>query len=655
MMFIGNLNYVAIAVVGGLRVASGAMQPRRRAGVHPVLAAVHPAADPGRRRWRTCCSPASRRPSGSSSCSTPTSRRPTRPCPRCRAERRGRVEFEHVSFRYEPDQPLIEDLSLVAEPGQTVAIVGPTGAGKTTLVNLIMRFYELDAGRITLDGVDIATMTRDDLRSRHRDGAAGHLAVRRHDPRQHRLRQPGGDARSRSSPRREATYVDRFVRTLPDGYDTVIDEEGSNVSAGREAADHDRAGVPRRPVAADPRRGHQLGRHPHRGAGPAGDGRAAQRPHELRDRPPAVDDPRRRPDPRDGGRADRRAGHPRGAARGARRVLAAVRGPVRGERHLPMRRDAITAEVAARLVAEQFPAWARPAGRPGRRERLGQPHLPPRRRADRAAAHRRVVRGGRREGAHVAAAARAAAAAADPGAAGARGARRADIPWPWSVRRWIDGRPAAADRIADPVAFADDLARFLLALWGVDAAGGPAAGAHSFHRGGALAVYDEETRAALATLGPRIDAAATGRMWEAALAATSDGPAGVVPRRRRGGQPAGRRGRAAHRRDRLRHVRRRRSRLRSRDRLDAVRRARAVRAFVEGVGQDAATWARARGWALWKALITLAAPDAARRRGGARRTLARLLTDPHPYRSAGRRRREAAIAPRDEPEGLSLN
>ena len=79
--------------------------------------------------------------------------------------RHGRVEFEHVSFRYLTDQPLIEDLSLVAEPGHTIAIVGPTGAGKTTLVNLIMRFYELDAGRITLDGVDITTMRREDLRS----------------------------------------------------------------------------------------------------------------------------------------------------------------------------------------------------------------------------------------------------------------------------------------------------------------------------------------------------------------------------------------------------------------------------------------------------------------------------------------------------------
>ena len=77
---------------------------------------------------------------------------------------RGRVAFEHVAFSYDKSKPLIKDLSLVAEPGRTVAIVGPTGAGKTTLVNLIMRYYEIDAGRITLDGVDIASMRRRDLR-----------------------------------------------------------------------------------------------------------------------------------------------------------------------------------------------------------------------------------------------------------------------------------------------------------------------------------------------------------------------------------------------------------------------------------------------------------------------------------------------------------
>jgi ATP-binding cassette subfamily B protein len=126
---------------------------------------------------------------------------------------------------------LIEDLSLVAEPGRTVAIVGPTGAGKTTLVNLIMRFYELDRGRILLDGRDIATMPRDELRSNIgmvlqdtwlfggtiRDNLAyGNLDAT--------------DAQIREAAK--ATYVDRFVHSLPDGYDTVLDDEGASVSAG---------------------------------------------------------------------------------------------------------------------------------------------------------------------------------------------------------------------------------------------------------------------------------------------------------------------------------------------------------------------------------------------------------------------------------------
>ena len=130
----------------------------------------------------------------------------------------------------------------------------------------------------------------------------------------------------------KATYVDRFVRALPAGYDTVIDEESSNLSRRREAADHDRARVPREPVDPDPRRGDVVGRHPHRGARPARDGDAARAPHELRDRAPAVDDPRRRPDPRDGARHDRRAGHARAscspqAARTTRSITRSSRRP----------------------------------------------------------------------------------------------------------------------------------------------------------------------------------------------------------------------------------------------------------------------------------------------------------------------------------------
>jgi ATP-binding cassette subfamily B protein len=143
----------------------------------------------------------------------------------------GRVEFNHVAFSYDPQNPLITDLSLVAEPGQTIAIVGPTGAGKTTLVNLIMRFYELGDGAITLDNIDISKMRRQDLRSNVgmvlqdtwlfggsiRDNIAyGNLTAT-----EEQIREAA-----------QATYVDRFVHSLPDGYDTVIDDEGSNVSAG---------------------------------------------------------------------------------------------------------------------------------------------------------------------------------------------------------------------------------------------------------------------------------------------------------------------------------------------------------------------------------------------------------------------------------------
>ncbi len=292
-----------------------------------------------------------------------------------------------------------------------------------------------------------------------------------------------------------------------------------------------------------------------------------------------------------------------------------------------MHRDEITGALAARLVAEQFPAWAdlpivavAESGWDNRTFRLGDAltvRLPTAEWYAAAVAKEHTWLP--RLAPHLP------LPIPEPVALGSPGV---GYPWPWSVRRWIDGRPAADDRIADPVAFAEDLARFLVALWGVDAAGGPVAGAHSFHRGGALAVYDGETRAALDVLGPRVDRGAATQMWHAALAAAHtaapvwfhgdvavgnllvDGSgrlSAVIDFGTSGvGDPAC-------------------DLVIAWTLFEGAARAR----FVQGVGQDAGTWARARGWALWKALITWAAPDAAPRYvRGARHTLGRLFADP---------------------------
>ncbi|HEX6346276.1 ABC transporter ATP-binding protein [Umezawaea sp.] len=230
MMFLSNLSYVVVAVVGGLRITSGTMSLGE---VQAFLQYSRQFTQP----LTQVASMANLMQSGVASAERvfelldAEEQSPDPADASLPAERRGRVEFHDVSFSYRPEQPLIEHLSLVAEPGQTVAIVGPTGAGKTTLVNLVMRFYELDAGRITLDGVDITRLRREDLRSQIgmvlqdtwlfggtiRDNIA--------------YGKPGASDDEIVAAAR-ATFVDRFVRTLPDGYDTVIDEEGTNVSAG---------------------------------------------------------------------------------------------------------------------------------------------------------------------------------------------------------------------------------------------------------------------------------------------------------------------------------------------------------------------------------------------------------------------------------------
>lgn len=230
MMFIGNLVYVGIAVIGGLFVASGSLS----------LGAIQSFIQYSRQFNQPLAqlgSMANLMQSGVASAervfelldaeeqsSDPTS-------PESSSHRTGTLTFENVEFGYTPEAKLISNLNLSVKPGQTIAIVGPTGAGKTTLVNLILRFYELNGGRITLDGVDIAKMTRDDLRARIgmvlQDTWLFKGTIRENIA-------YGNPAATEEQiiEAAKATYVDRFVRTLPAGYDTILDDEASNVSAG---------------------------------------------------------------------------------------------------------------------------------------------------------------------------------------------------------------------------------------------------------------------------------------------------------------------------------------------------------------------------------------------------------------------------------------
>ncbi len=231
MFFISNINYVLIAVVGGLRVASGTLsigdvqafiQYSRQFSMPLTQVAsmanlVQSGVASAERVYELLDAPEQERDADV----------PERP-----QELRGQVTFDKVAFRYEPDRPLIENLSLSVEPGHTVAIVGPTGAGKTTLVNLLMRFYEVTGGEIALDGVDIAKMTREELR-----GGIG-MVLQDTWLFGGTIAQNIAYGASREVTRAEieeaarAAHADRFIRTLPDGYDTVLDDEGAGVSAG---------------------------------------------------------------------------------------------------------------------------------------------------------------------------------------------------------------------------------------------------------------------------------------------------------------------------------------------------------------------------------------------------------------------------------------
>jgi ATP-binding cassette subfamily B protein len=230
MMFIGNLVYVAIAVVGGLQVAAGALsigsvqafiqysrqftQPLSQLGSMANL--LQSGVASAERVFELLDQPEE----------TPNPRDPETVDPTA-----SELRFDDVAFRYVADSPLIHDLSLAATPGSTVAIVGPTGAGKTTLVNLLMRFYDIDDGAITLDGLDTRRMTRADLRARtgmvlqdtwlFAGTIRDNIAYGDPEASEERLVEAA-----------TAAYVDRFVHALPDGYDTVLDDDAANLSAG---------------------------------------------------------------------------------------------------------------------------------------------------------------------------------------------------------------------------------------------------------------------------------------------------------------------------------------------------------------------------------------------------------------------------------------
>ena len=231
MMFVGNVSYVVIAIVGGLRIVSGQMT---LGDVQAFIQYSRQFTQP----LSQVASMATMLQSGVASAErvfelldADEQEAETEVPGAAAAIGEGRVEFEHVRFSYSPERELIRDLSLVADPGHTVAIVGPTGAGKTTLVNLVMRFYEVDGGRITIDGTDIRDLTRAQLRERTGMVLQDTWLFKgslRENIRYGRL--DATDAEVLEAAR--ATHVDDFARQLPEGYDTIVDDDESTLSAG---------------------------------------------------------------------------------------------------------------------------------------------------------------------------------------------------------------------------------------------------------------------------------------------------------------------------------------------------------------------------------------------------------------------------------------
>ncbi len=229
--FLNNVNYVVICVVGGIRVATGLI----------TLGGVQAFIQYSRRFTQPVIQVASITNVLQSTVASAErvfelldeeEEIPDTENPVVLENVKGHVRFEHVYFSYHPDTPLIEDLNLDAQPGQTVAIVGPTGAGKTTLVNLLMRFYEIDSGRITIDGVDIRDMRRDDLRKIFgmvlQDTWLFNGTIR-----DNIAYGKEGATDEEIVAAAQAAYVDHFIRTLPQGYDTVLTEDASNISQGQ--------------------------------------------------------------------------------------------------------------------------------------------------------------------------------------------------------------------------------------------------------------------------------------------------------------------------------------------------------------------------------------------------------------------------------------